>query len=63
MFYKFGDNTKTKTVIKKGSEEEVDLQCEKEIFDENDDTNRRSAILKKYNEKELEQQKELEQKK
>lgn len=58
MFYKFGDNTKAKTVVKKGSEEEVDPQCEKEIFDENDDTNRRSAIIKKYNEKELEQKKE-----
>jgi len=57
MFYKFGDNTKTKTVVKKVSEE-IDLESENEIFDENDDTNRRSAILKKYNEKELEEKKE-----
>ena len=58
MFYKFGDSTKTKDVIKKESKEEIDLQYENEIFDENDDTNRRSAILKKYSEKELEQKKE-----
>ena len=53
MFYKFGDNTKTKTVIKKGNKDNFDLKEEEaEIFDENDDTNRRSAIIKKYIEKE-----------
>jgi len=59
MFYKFGDNTKTKTVIKKESKEDSELKTELktdvEILDENDDTNRRSAIIKKYNEKEKEE--------
>jgi len=59
MFYKFGDDTKPKTVIKKGNKDNFDLKKdEEEIFDENDDTNRRSAIIKKYIEKEAEEKKE-----
>jgi len=51
MFYKFGDNTKTKTVITKESKDknkEEFLDDNVEVFDENDDTNRRSAIIKDY---------------
>jgi len=58
MFYKFGDNTKSKTVVKKGSEESLNPTEDREIFDENDDTNRRSAIIKKYIEKEAEEKSE-----
>lgn len=49
MFYKFGDGTRSKTVVKSGSDEK---DINEEIFDENDDTNRRSAILKKYKQEE-----------
>jgi len=49
MFYKFGDRTRSKTVIKSGSDKK---DINEEIFDENDDTNRRSAILKKYRQEE-----------
>lgn len=53
MFYKFGDKTKTKTIVKKSEirEEKIE-ESNQEIFDENDDTNRRSAILKKYKQEE-----------
>lgn len=50
MFYKFGDNTKTKTVIK-NAEDKINGE-EEELFNENDNTNRRSAIIKKYIEEE-----------
>lgn len=49
MFYKFGDETRSKTVVKSGSNEE---DVSEEIFDENDNTNRRSAMLKKYKQEE-----------
>lgn len=59
MFYKFGDGTKPKTVIKKGNKDNfITKEEDQEIFDENDDTNRRSAIIKKYIEKEAEEKKE-----
>lgn len=51
MFYKFGDNTKAKTVVKNG--EEVSSEKENvEIFNKNDDKNRRSLIMNKYEEEE-----------
>ncbi len=59
MFYKFGDNTKTKTVIKKSSiENHKDHENNEptEIYDENDNTNRRSAIMNKYTEEEIQEE-------
>lgn len=59
MFYKFGDNTKTKTVIKKSfieNQENHKNDEENEIYDENDDTNRRSAIMKNYIKEEVQEE-------
>jgi hypothetical protein len=52
MFYKFGDKTRSKTVVKSGSNKKDKKDINEEIFDENDDTNRRSAILKRYKQEE-----------
>ncbi len=51
MFYKFGDQTKAKTIVKSGSED-AEAKDDVEIFDKNDDKNRRSLILNKYEEEE-----------
>ena len=51
MFYKFGDNTSAKTVVKTGDEKNSDDK-NIEIFDKNDDKNRRSLIMNKYDEEE-----------
>jgi hypothetical protein len=53
MFYKFGDNTKSKTIIKKGEEVSNDTSST-EIYDEDDKENRRSIMLKKQIEKVVE---------
>ncbi len=61
MFYKFGDNTKAKTIVKSGND--VNHNDDVEIFDKSDDNNRRSLILKKYEEQEVEEVEGAEQKK
>lgn len=46
MFYKFGDNTKSKTIIKKGEDVSEDTSSV-EVYDIDDKENRRSIMLKK----------------
>jgi hypothetical protein len=53
MFYKFGDNTKAKTIVKSGND--ANHNDDVEIFDKSDDNNRRSLILKRYEEQEKEE--------